>query len=524
MRWFLLGCLVFLALGATFLQAQPLRVYADCNGVNKRLVMMISPNGYPDSFVRELYDMYKTLFVNMDPTTKFTVVVDYNSTKQAILSHIQGAPIQDPSRIHFLVTGQRSTVWARDFMVGLYNINDIKGGILSQTHLEGHNGDTYLGKVLADEHSLYYVRDTLLKTAGGDVLGHAKKGFIGIRSIKATAKQLSAKAYGDGSADAAIRAYEAATGLKVLQTKAGPDFGVRFVPHTFAPSDAPPANTDLSAVQAHPGALVDMVYDAPSRATRRPGVVPEATVWEKMALQRFQKQYNKPLTIVGADDPNTSYVEKPISFHIDMTCTPIDERTMVVASSKLGKELVYAMSSSERKRNNLEILREIGWYDIDPSNPWDVLGKTAGANDSGLEKDQESVVRLFKGLGYKVVRMPYLCSYGYVSSAKTPWFSYNNCIMENYKNGAGKVIKKVYLPVFCSSLDAAAKAVWEGLGFQVIPLKLGAVTAYFGAIRCTTNHLGKSQNEGYNDQTASPLPGRDLRDEAREARYDGLSD
>ena len=64
----------------------------------------------------------------------------------------------------------------------------------------------------------------------------------------------------------------------------------------------------------------------------------------------------------------------------------------------------------------------------------------------------------------------------------------------------------------------------QGLGFEVVPLKLGALTAFFGAIRCTTNHLGKRQNEGYHDETAPPVPVPDVQERARKASFDRMTD
>jgi len=479
--------------------AAPYRVVSDCNGTNIRFLAMCS-GGYPASFQRELFDMYVACFVNMDRQMRFTIVVDSSSTERAIRARMASAPIVDPSRIAIIAPGHRPTVWARDFMVALYEQGTGAGGIVSQTHLEGHDGDSPLGAVLASTYGLHHVKQPKLKTAGGDVLSTSSTAFVGIRSIRATAQLLrdgmrSRGVAGRSAVEALLAGFEASTGRSVAR---GP-LPYRFVP--YVPEAAPDPSLgrpleDLDAAPTASGTALALEYLRPAELlVTKSGRLPESRAWEDEARRLFERIYGKKVVVLGDDDPSTAVVEQPISFHVDMTLTPVDDRTFLVASTELGKQVVQSMSAADRAAANRAINAELGWYTGSSS---DILGLTVNANKPEQTDSEEAAVRILRKLGYKVVRVPYLVSYGYFTGAKTPWFSYNNCLMERYRDDAGRLVKRVYLPQYCCpALDDAARRVWSSeLGYEVVPVTLAAVTAYHGAIRCTTNHLGRKQAEG----------------------------
>ena len=76
------------------------------------------------------------------------------------------------------------------------------------------------------------------------------------------------------------------------------------------------------------------------------------------------------------------------------------------------------------------------------------------------------------------------------------WVTYNNCLMESYKKPDGTAVRRVFLPVYdLPKLDQAAMEVYKEKGFEVVPLKLAAVTAMRGAIRCISNVYGRETQQ-----------------------------
>jgi hypothetical protein len=121
----------------------------------------------------------------------------------------------------------------------------------------------------------------------------------------------------------------------------------------------------------------------------------------------------------------------------------------------------------------------------------DLIGGLIEANQGPAQQaNYDNVAKELAGKGCEVERIP--CLMGQRTTWSLPYLTYNNCIQENYTDETGSHVKKVYLPVYgCEPLESVAIKTYEDNGYQVVPLKMAAVSILEGAIRCSSYPIEK---------------------------------
>jgi hypothetical protein len=154
--------------------------------------------------------------------------------------------------------------------------------------------------------------------------------------------------------------------------------------------------------------------------------------------------------------------------HAGMFMASVGDRTMLVGDPLLGRPFVppTAASGDRGATDN--------WMHL-PGGP-DFSGQTQHLFDA--------VARQCAAAGYRVVRVPTVPA----SDGRT-YLTYVNCLIDREQ---GRPI--VYLPFYrgAESLNAAARAVWESLGYAVRPVDCTAAYRQFGCLHCLVNVLSRS--------------------------------
>jgi len=96
----------------------------------------------------------------------------------------------------------------------------------------------------------------------------------------------------------------------------------------------------------------------------------------------------------------------------------------------------------------------------------------------------DAVARQCQAAGYKVVRIPTVVG----KDART-YFTYVNAIIDCREHK-----RIVYMPSYRNAdpLNVAARAVWEGLGYEVRPIDCTDAHVYFGTLHCLVNVLRRA--------------------------------
>lgn len=168
------------------------RIFADSYGRITNMALMLSP--YPGHLGpdkrAQMMGAYKTLFTEMEPDTKFTVVVETDKDKSDVEKVISDNHVQNPGRITFLKPNVGElTIWARDMMVGMYKPGDPKHtALLNQTTLHSwHLNDMKVaGKIAAANPSIVLDKEPFIVSDGGDVESNTKEAFTGYYSVVST--------------------------------------------------------------------------------------------------------------------------------------------------------------------------------------------------------------------------------------------------------------------------------------------------------------------------------------------------
>jgi len=148
--------------------------------------------------------------------------------------------------------------------------------------------------------------------------------------------------------------------------------------------------------------------------------------------------------------------------HTDMYLTPIDSKTILVASPVLGCELL----PHRRTINAINRGKPVS-VEFDAITP-----------ESLRQQRFDDVAKQLTDLGYQVIRMPAL-----INVQKDWMVTYNNVIMD-YQAGQ----RVVYMPIYnVPELDRTAAQTYEALGFEVKPIDVSAIFQLGGAIRCLAN-------------------------------------
>lgn len=358
--------------------------YADFDGRIKNLSVTLSPYAR-GQFREQLLDGYAKLFTNLEPDTRVTVAYQTGNDRADVERLIDENGL-DPDRFQFVrpPAPEGLTVWARDAMVPL------EGGVLltpSPRH-PWHGDDQSVPAAICQENpQLHYEEDLRLVTDGGDLQANSSNSFVGYYSLAATARKLAEEIEADPERKAQVDA----------------SFTLR--------TGAPPSSFE---------------------------------VYEELARQLFEEKLGKPVIVLGADDPTSSFPEEPPTSHLDMGCIPVDDRTVFVNSPAL-----------------------------------------AGVSAPDLQANYDACAQTLINSGYQVVRLPSLKANGFGK----PNVSYTNVLMERFAREDGTPVQRVFMPVFgLSGLDDQATSAWQDQGYEVVPVAARNIQAHWGP-RSVTNVL-----------------------------------
>ena len=439
-------------------------VHPDSTGKIDHLVLQLDSQATPQ-IRKEVRGAWTQLFKNMDPDVKFTITFESERDRQATRDLLEKEGIANPERFNLLLTDDLNiTMWARDQMVGLGNR---AGGdtLLGQTTMRPHGDDELLPpRIAASIPGLGFDGDKRLQTDGGDEVSNPNETFLGYASLHLTARRL----------------YEESRSTEAQSAIFSPFNRTLDVDYSDAKLNAPDFKFSSNLFKA-----------APSED------FPNEEHWMNAAHQLFEEKYGKKVTIIGADDPATSIVEQPPTFHVDMGITPIDSNKVLVGDPSIAVDAINKMTKEERADHNRRLNAALG------KPPWhDSLGALvheSTVKEKDLQHNFDVTAKKIGGSGYEMDRLPYL-----QGPSGYSWVTYNNCLMESYTREDGSQVRRVFLPTYdLPILDGIAKATYEKNGFEVIPLNLAALTSWRGAIRCISNVLEREVT----DSQAPPAQG-----------------
>lgn len=220
---------------------------------------------------------------------------------------------------------------------------------------------------------------------------------------------------------------------------------------------------------------------------------------EEEVAQRFAKLFGRPVIVVGA--------EQQVVGHIDLIVTPLGNRRIAVADSRLGARLAEtALTEHPQQVALFERQCEEGFFghaqitqlhDRDGNEILrpEVSGQTASVVEAslGMAPALDAIAQQLHEAGYEVVRVPALIPDQQPTLDKEgrpqpgyPFLTYTNVLTEKREDQP-----IVYLPQYgFGQLDEVARRTWHELGFQVKTVDGFATSAmYGGAMRCCTKVL-----------------------------------
>lgn len=398
----------------------------------------------PEKTKHALLGVYKTLFTNLHPTTQFTIVAANESGVNDLSRAVQESGMANPERVN-IVNGKAEkgfSIWIRDSMIPVASPDDLtKLLIQDRTYWPGPE-DAKI-PMLIDESSdaVSSQIHQPLRIDGGNLLSNEEYILVGHDSVAQTTARLKELAADPEWENEIIHFYEAKTGNEVV----GP---------------GQPAGE---------------------------GQVTLDEMWKGIAPEVFHSEFQRKIFVICNDDPSTPLVEEQPVFHIDMAVTPVGNDTFLVGDPGMAIQVLQSLSPEEKAAVNSKMAQEAGFSD----NP-DLIGKLIEVNGSEAHQANfDNVARELEGRGYTIHRIP--CLIGLRTTWSLPYLTYNNCIQENYTDESGTQVKKVYLPVYgCEPLEQIARAKYEQLGYEVVPLSMAAVSILEGAIRCSSYPLSRT--------------------------------
>jgi len=447
------------------------RILPDNFGRVKHLALQRSD--YVSGYMRtDVLTAYKTLFLNMEPDTKFTMVCGSDRDQKAIEKVIQDNNVPNPERIQFIQPPLSLTVWARDQMIGMYFPgDDTKTALLNQTTFHSwHNEDTLVPPYIADKYpSIVLDREQRIVTDGGEVVSTKNETFVGNFSIAETAAKLKGIGKNDPSfAEVIKNTYEKKTGKTIVMSDQENPFPFKIVPREVDP-----------AMHEHPFTLeADPDYQMPML---RKDEMSEGDMWVKAAKDLFTKEFGQRIVVMGEDDPATPAVEGPANDHLDMAITPFDEKTVAVGDPSMVKKALDTMTA-ERKTEVLGLMSDIFGVNVTEA---DFEENRYYPNQ---QRDFDKYADNLKKEGFRILRMPYAePSYG------RPNVTYTNCLQEQFTKDDGTKVKRVFLPVFnIPELDSIAVNTYKKEGFEVFAIPMPNLATRKGALRCISQWLDRS--------------------------------
>lgn len=456
------------------------RILPDNFGRVKHLALQLS-DYVGGSMRNEVLDAYKTLFLNMEPDTKFTMVVGSDRDQKDIERVITDNNVPNPERIKFINPNLSLTVWARDQMLGMYFPgDDTKTALLNQTTFHSwHNEDTLVPPYIAEQYpSIVLDKEKRIVTDGGEVVSTKNETFVGNFSIAETASKLKELGDSDPSFARMIKQhYEDKTGKLVIPSDLENPFPFKIVPREVKPE----MHENPFTMVANPD------YQKPILQANE---MDEGDMWVKAAKDLFGKVFGQPIIVMGEDNPETPEVEGPANDHLDMAITPFDEKTVAVGDPGLvGKTL--SKMTPERK---MEVLGKLST----------IFGKEVSEDDfsdrgsyPNQKHDFDEYAKTMEKNGFRVLRTPYA-----EPSWSTPNVTYTNCLQEQFTKEDGTKVKRVFLPIFdIPELDNQALNTYRSEGFEVFAIPMPDLATRKGALRCISQWLDRSH-----ENTPPPAP------------------
>ena len=393
----------------------------------------------PEETKQSLLGVWDQLMTHMSPDTQFTIVCADQNGIDSIHQLEQKTGI-DPNRVHILPANSQNgtSIWIRDSMLPVQDgTGKTKLIIQDRTYWPGPDDNKVPPIIAGSSPQIYSEAHPELRIDGGNILTNGHQAFIGNDSIGQERDLLQSLAKDPEKAKEIQSFYEQETGNKVGQN----------------------------------------------------GVTPDK-MWEDLPTTVFQHEFHKPVLVIGKDDPTTPIIEAQPAFHIDMAVTTIGEKKVLVGDPGMACDMLKALSPEERKKVNDEMIAA-GHFAPDS----DIVGNLIQENDTDQRRaDFNNTAKELKDAGYEVERIPDMI--GRRTTWSLPYLTYNNCIMEDYKNDKGEEVKKVYLPQYgCAPMDKYCADVYQKNGYEVVPLQMSPVSKLEGAIRCSAYPIQREQTQ-----------------------------
>lgn len=171
-----------------------------------------------------------------------------------------------------------------------------------------------------------------------------------------------------------------------------------------------------------------------------------------MLPAELQRVFGRPYLLVGDDSGLTPWC------HVDMYLTPIDDRTVLVASPQWGQKLLR--QAAEGGDEVAERLLRVIEYEVDEEPLFD------------------AVAEQLETRGYRVLRIP-----AAVNRVADWMITYNNVLLERRGGERVAYLPRYHVPV----LDEAGAGVYRELGYRVYPIDVSGIYDLGGALRCVAN-------------------------------------
>jgi hypothetical protein len=164
---------------------------------------------------------------------------------------------------------------------------------------------------------------------------------------------------------------------------------------------------------------------------------------------------------------NVILLDESPDHHAGMFMASVGNGTMLVGDPSLGRKYVPPAGDADGAATN-EFMHLPGGPDFTPQtqHPFDAVAEQCAR------------------VGYKVVRVPVVPA----CDSRT-YLTYVNVLMDQV---AGRRV--VYLPIYrgVESMNAAAREIWEGLGYEVRPVDCTSTYRHFGCLHCLVNVLRRA--------------------------------
>jgi len=214
----------------------------------------------------------------------------------------------------------------------------------------------------------------------------------------------------------------------------------------------------------------------------------------QQVVEKFQKQFGKKVIVVGftqeidaqgnaggylAPLQTTAEKAEPV-FHLDLYFTPLNNNTIAIGDPALTKKVLKSMGKSIFSKREAELSGK-GTL-AEGLKIMEALKRFKGSKGSLPNQRQlDQVASDMKAKGFNVIRVPYFQDGDYP-------MSYNNVLVENFKDG-NEQVTQVSLPQYgIPELDKIAIKVYQKAGIKVIPID-GLLPGIYqmGALDCLTS-------------------------------------